>query len=107
LPFCFIKPLLAIAHLPLLPIAGLQGFADKLTFGLTLTTSKIIYANMSLTKKLSAVQQSNLLQTLEMRFANNPQRHKGLLWASVLAKLQAAPKKIMVAKQNGKLGRRT
>ena len=40
-------------------------------------------------KKLSAAEQEELLAILETRFAKNANRHKGIEWASVLAKLLA------------------
>ncbi len=40
-------------------------------------------------KKLSAAEQEELLAILETRFAKNANRHKGIEWANVLAKLLA------------------
>jgi len=45
-------------------------------------------------KKLSAEQRDKLLKTLETRFEKNMNRHKGLEWAKVQAKLQANPDKL-------------
>ncbi len=46
--------------------------------------------NMSRSKKeLSAKQREELLSTLKVRFAKNMNRHKGLEWANVQAKLEA------------------
>jgi hypothetical protein len=42
-------------------------------------------------KKLSAKQQEELLATLKARFTKNMQRHKGLDWAKVQAKLEKKP----------------
>src|SRR5690349_17586943 len=49
---------------------------------------------MSTKKKLSAEQRSALLNTLKARFEKNKQRHKGLEWTSVQAKLEANPEKL-------------
>lgn len=43
---------------------------------------------MSNNKKLSSVAEQALLKLLQQRFEANPSRHKGILWAKVLAKLQ-------------------
>jgi hypothetical protein len=43
---------------------------------------------------LPAGQQDELLQTLKTRFAKNMNRHKGIEWAKVLAKLEANPGKL-------------
>jgi hypothetical protein len=45
-------------------------------------------------KKLSSEQRENLLKTLKLRFEKNMNRHKGLEWAKVQAKLQANPEKL-------------
>jgi hypothetical protein len=45
-------------------------------------------------KKLSADQQNNLLQTLNARFEKHKDRHKGIEWAKVQAKLEAQPEKL-------------
>ena len=42
-------------------------------------------------KKLPAEQHSALLKTLKTRFEKNMNRHKGLEWAVIQAKLEAAP----------------
>lgn len=44
--------------------------------------------------KLSPEQQEELLDVLEARFEKNMQRHKGIEWNKVLAKLQANPDKL-------------
>ena len=36
----------------------------------------------------------SLLEILEARFRNNPNRHEGILWEDVLARLAAAPEKL-------------
>ncbi|MBL7648654.1 MAG: DUF4256 domain-containing protein [Candidatus Hydrogenedentes bacterium] len=46
------------------------------------------------TKSLTPAQQSELLATLKTRFEKNPQRHKGIEWAAVQKKLEAAPEKL-------------
>lgn len=45
-------------------------------------------------KKLSADQSKKLIGTLKTRFEKNMPRHKGLTWATVLAKLESAPEKL-------------
>ena len=44
--------------------------------------------------KLSTEQSEQLLNTLRVRFEKNTQRHKGIEWADVIAKLQANPQKL-------------
>lgn len=44
--------------------------------------------------KLSSEQQEEILDVLETRFEKNMQRHKGIEWAKVKAKLQANPDKL-------------
>ena len=43
---------------------------------------------------LSAEQRDELLETLKSRFEKNMNRHKGLEWAKVKAKLEAKPAKL-------------
>ena len=45
-------------------------------------------------KKLSPEQRDELLKTLKTRFEKNMNRHKGLEWAKVQAKLDAKPEKL-------------
>ena len=45
-------------------------------------------------KKLSPPQQDELLKTLKTRFEKNMNRHKGIEWAKVQAKLEAKPEKL-------------
>ena len=45
-------------------------------------------------KKLTQVQSEELLSTLKKRFEKNMNRHKGIEWNKVLAKLQAANEKL-------------
>jgi hypothetical protein len=45
-------------------------------------------------KKLSAGQQEELLNTLKARFENNRNRHKGIEWVKVQAKLEAGTHKL-------------
>ena len=47
-------------------------------------------------KKLSSDQHEELLKTLKARFEKNMNRHKGLEWAKVQAKLEANPEKLRV-----------
>jgi len=55
---------------------------------------------MSTTKsskqKLSAEQRNELLKTLKTRFEKNMQRHKGIEWAKVQAKLEANAEKLWI-----------
>ncbi len=43
---------------------------------------------------LAPTQREALLATLKVRFAQNPQRHAGIAWIKVAAKLAAAPEKL-------------
>src|ERR1700675_2118432 len=43
---------------------------------------------------LSKKQREELLETLKARFEKNINRHKGLTWSNVQAKLDASPKKL-------------
>jgi hypothetical protein len=45
-------------------------------------------------KKLSAEERKELLNTLKTRFENNMNRHKGLEWAKVQARLEANPEQL-------------
>ncbi len=45
-------------------------------------------------KKLSAEQREELIKVLKARFEKNMNRHKGLVWAKVQAKLEAEPEKL-------------
>lgn len=45
-------------------------------------------------RKLSSEQSQSLLNVLKARFEKNKQRHKGLDWAKVQAKLEAGPAKL-------------
>ncbi|MBF8268184.1 MAG: hypothetical protein HW388_1692, partial [Dehalococcoidia bacterium] len=45
-------------------------------------------------KELSPEQREELLRALEARFENNMNRHKGLEWAKVQAKLEANTEKL-------------
>jgi hypothetical protein len=47
-------------------------------------------------KKLSSEEREGLLKTLKARFEKNMNRHKGLEWAKVQAKLEANPEKLYV-----------
>ncbi|HYF94789.1 MAG TPA: DUF4256 domain-containing protein [Symbiobacteriaceae bacterium] len=48
----------------------------------------------SIIKELSPAQGEDLLKALRARFAKNMNRHKGLEWAGVQAKLEANPEKL-------------
>ncbi|KFF04616.1 DUF4256 domain-containing protein [Flavobacterium reichenbachii] len=45
-------------------------------------------------KELTIDQQEELLKVLQIRFEKNMQRHKGLDWSKIQAKLEANPKKL-------------
>ena len=45
-------------------------------------------------KKLSSEQSKELLKTLKTRFEKNMNRHKGIEWAKVQARLEANPEKL-------------
>jgi hypothetical protein len=45
-------------------------------------------------KELTIEQQEELLKVLQIRFEKNMQRHKGLDWSKIQAKLEANPKKM-------------
>ncbi len=49
---------------------------------------------MQRAKDLKAKQREELLSALKARFEKNPNRHKGLEWAKVQAKLEANPEKL-------------
>jgi hypothetical protein len=49
---------------------------------------------MNTKKKLSADQREELLEALQARFEENMNRHKGLDWAKVKARLEANPEKL-------------
>jgi hypothetical protein len=55
-------------------------------------------------KKLSAAQQEALLNILKARFEKNKNRHKGLEWAGVRAKLEADPGKLWSLHEMEKTG---
>ena len=46
------------------------------------------------TNKLPPEQQEELLSTLKVRFEKNMDRHKGIDWSKVQAKLKANPEKL-------------
>lgn len=51
---------------------------------------------MNTKKKLSPEQREDLLKVLKTRFEKNMNRHKGLEWAKILAKLEADPEKLWI-----------
>jgi hypothetical protein len=55
-------------------------------------------------KNLSAEQSSTLLKTLEDRFEKNKNRHKGLEWDKIQAKLEALPEKLWSLNEMEKTG---
>ena len=50
--------------------------------------------NNSNKQNLSAEERQQLLKTLKARFEKNPNRHKGIEWAKVQAKLEGEPQKL-------------
>ena len=54
--------------------------------------------------KLSAQQQQELLNVLEIRFEKNMNRHKGLEWSKIKAKLESNPEKIWSLNEMEKTG---
>lgn len=55
-------------------------------------------------KKLSSDQRERLLAILKVRFEKNPNRHKGLDWAGVQARLKANPEKLWSLQEMEKTG---
>ncbi len=49
---------------------------------------------MPMAKNMTAKQREELLVALKARFEKNPNRHKGLDWAKVQARLEANPEKL-------------
>ena len=45
-------------------------------------------------KNVDQVSPDDLVITLEERFASHPERHVGIEWSDVLARLRAAPEKL-------------
>jgi hypothetical protein len=71
------------------------------------TTSASKSKNMNKTngnKKLSSAQREELLGALKGRFEKNMNRHKGLEWAKVQAKLEANPEKLWSLNEMEKTG---
>ena len=59
---------------------------------------------MKKTKDLSSTQREELLKTLKARFEKNINRHKGLEWSKVQAKLEAHPEKLWSLNEMEKTG---
>jgi hypothetical protein len=55
-------------------------------------------------KELSSTQREELLKTLKARFDKHPNRHAGLEWAKVKAKLEASPEKLWSLHEMEKTG---
>jgi len=53
---------------------------------------------------MPAKQRSSLLSTLQARFAQHPQRHAGITWSQVQARLDASPKKLRALEEMEKTG---
>src|SRR6476661_7513234 len=51
------------------------------------------------TKQLSTTQQEEILKSLQQRFSKNLQRHRNIDWATVEARLKAAPEKLWSLEQ--------
>jgi hypothetical protein len=56
--------------------------------------AKLVGKNMKNANKLSPQQREELLKTLKARFEKHMNRHKGLEWAKVQAKLEATGEKL-------------
>ena len=54
--------------------------------------------------KLTAKEATDLINTLKSRFEKNMNRHKGLIWAGLQAKLAAAPEKLWSLQEMEKTG---
>ena len=59
---------------------------------------------MQKTKDLKAKQHEELLNALQARFEKNMNRHKGLEWAKVKAKLEANPEKLWLLHERERTG---
>ena len=57
-------------------------------------------------KKLSPKEGEELLETLKARFEKNMNRHKGLEWSKVRARLESQPEKLWSLNQMEENGRR-
>ena len=55
-------------------------------------------------KKLSAEEREELLLTLRARFEKNTNRHKGIEWTKVEAKLKASPEKLWSLREMERTG---
>ncbi|HEX6283908.1 MAG TPA: DUF4256 domain-containing protein [Pyrinomonadaceae bacterium] len=55
-------------------------------------------------KKLSATEREELIRTLKARFEKNPNRHKGIDWTKVQAKLDASDEKLWSLNEMEKTG---
>lgn len=55
-------------------------------------------------KELSPAEKTALLDTLKARFTNNPERHKGIDWAKVAARLETDPQKLWSLNEMEKTG---
>lgn len=65
---------------------------------------KTTKASPSGKKELSAEQRETLLGVLKTRFEKNPQRHEGIRWAEVKARLEAHPEKLGSLQEMEKTG---
>ena len=54
---------------------------------------------MTKNKSLTKEQHAELLQTLKQRFEKNKNRHEGIQWEQVLAKLEENPEKLWSLQQ--------
>ena len=55
-------------------------------------------------KKLSKEEQKNIIDVLQVRFKENPSRHKGILWEHVEKKIVAHPQKLWSLREMEKTG---
>lgn len=53
---------------------------------------------------LSLAEQKELLEILQYRFEKNPHRHPGVIWTTILARLEASPEKLWSLKQMEETG---
>ena len=61
-------------------------------------------ANADMPKDMNAKQREELLRALKTRFEKHTNRHKGVEWTKVLAKLEAAPEKLRALNEMERTG---
>ncbi len=72
----------------------IKGLMDRQSSSILTIIIELMEKTKSVKKELSSVQREELLRTLRARFDKNVNRHKGLEWAKIQARLQAAPEKL-------------